>query len=338
MPTAAEADAAYAELKKLLDFASATPAQRKTRADLLMKAKRYTDAVDEYRDLASHATPETRPAAELALADALHRSGRNREAKAEVTDSARRNPGPECAASCTFSARLPGLPTRTKPSTAAVDELRQAAPTSPWLEQALLSVANLASWCITSTDQALDTFRELQQRFPTGSHASYAHWKAAWLTLRMGRNDDAKKQFEEQIALYPAGTKLRMPCTGARAWRRKRTSPAWPAPIIRNYPTAIKQLLLRGTGPRAPEEASCRLPFQPGKYPLLDRIPPLDHGGESHAGRSSGRRSPSAEGELLGNGGLVDFAVHELQAAATSRRGNWRSVRDRATLHRHRSL
>jgi len=76
MPASAEADAAYAELKKLPSLPPATPAQRKTRADLLMKAKRYNDATDEYRDLASHATAEGRPAAELALADALHRSGR----------------------------------------------------------------------------------------------------------------------------------------------------------------------------------------------------------------------------------------------------------------------
>ncbi len=85
MPTAAEADAAFAELKRLPSAPPATPAQRKTRADLLMKAKRYNDAVDEYRELALNASPEGRPAAELTLADALHRSGRNREAKSELS-------------------------------------------------------------------------------------------------------------------------------------------------------------------------------------------------------------------------------------------------------------
>src|SRR5580692_10636350 len=85
MPTSGEADAAYTELKKLSIATQPTPVQRKTRADLLMKARRYSDASDEYRELASHATPADRPAAELALADALHRSGRNREAKAELS-------------------------------------------------------------------------------------------------------------------------------------------------------------------------------------------------------------------------------------------------------------
>ena len=66
-------------------------------------------------------------------------------------------------------------------------------------------------------DQALDAFRELQQRFPTGSRASYAHWKAAWLTLRLGRNDEAKKQFDEQIALYPGGNET----SAALYWRAR---------------------------------------------------------------------------------------------------------------------
>ena len=85
-----------------------------------------------------------------------------------------------------------------------VDELRQADPTSPWLEQALLSAANL-HLVHHEYDQALDAFREAQVRFPNGPRASYVHWKAAWLTLRQGRNEDAKKAFEEQIALYPSG-------------------------------------------------------------------------------------------------------------------------------------
>ena len=83
-----------------------------------------------------------------------------------------------------------------------VDELRHAAPTSPWLDQALLSAANL-HLVHHEYDQALDAFRESQQRFPNGPRASYVHWKAAWLTLRQGRNEEAKKAFEEQIALYP---------------------------------------------------------------------------------------------------------------------------------------
>src|SRR5207244_11374250 len=66
-------------------------------------------------------------------------------------------------------------------------------------------------------DQALDAFRELQQRFPNGARASYAHWKVAWLTLRFGRNDEAKKAFDEQIAMYPGGNET----SAALYWRAR---------------------------------------------------------------------------------------------------------------------
>ena len=56
----------------------------------------------------------------------------------------------------------------------------------------------------TMSTRLIPTVNCVQQRFPAGSHASYAHWKASWLTLRMGRNAQAAKGFDEQIALYPA--------------------------------------------------------------------------------------------------------------------------------------
>ena len=44
-----------------------------------------------------------------------------------------------------------------------------------------------------------------------------AHWKVAWLSLRMGRNDEAKQGFEEQIALYPSSAEV----LGALYWRAR---------------------------------------------------------------------------------------------------------------------
>ena len=132
-----------------------------------MKAKRYNDAVDEYRDLAIHATAESRPAAELALADALHRSGRNREAKSELTTLVGCNSRAERATPVHPRRGRLGLGRERHLFYRTVDQLRQAAPTSPWLEAALLSVANL-HLVHHEYDQALDAFRELQQRFPNG--------------------------------------------------------------------------------------------------------------------------------------------------------------------------
>ena len=57
MPASAEADAAYAELKKLPSVPPPTAAQLKTRAEGLMSRRRYADAADEYRNLVNESQP-----------------------------------------------------------------------------------------------------------------------------------------------------------------------------------------------------------------------------------------------------------------------------------------
>ncbi len=243
MPTSFEADAALAELKKLPSVPPPTFAQRKTRADLLLKGHRYADAAEEYRTLASEAGPDDKPAMQLALADAYHRSGRNRDAKQVLTAL-----GP-----LTGEANAQRLYLLGQGAFAAndndefyrtVDELRQSAPTSPWLEQALLSAANL-HLVHHEYDQALDAYREAQKRFPDGPRASYVHWKAAWLTLRQGRNEEAKKEFEEQIALYPSGGET----PAALYWRARLAEednqPAMAHAFYQKLSDRLSQFLLR---------------------------------------------------------------------------------------------
>src|SRR5947209_3874023 len=84
MPLTGEADLAGAELKKL---GTATPAalgtleERKTRAELLLKGKRYASAAEEYSDLLDQVSPADRPNIQLALASGLQRSGRAKDAR-----------------------------------------------------------------------------------------------------------------------------------------------------------------------------------------------------------------------------------------------------------------
>ncbi len=320
MPTAAEADTAYAELKKLPVAPVVTAAQRKTRADLLLKARRYNDAADQYRDLLTHVGAEARPATELALADALHRAGRNREAKSELATL----PGATVDQNAQRLYILGEVAWSSDDNPAfyrTVDDLRTLAPTSQWLEAALLSVANL-HLVHHEYDQALDAFRELQQRFPTGSRASYAHWKAAWLTLRQGRNDDAKKQFEEQIALYATGNET----SAALYWRARFAEEdnqfgmarAYYQKLSDRYRNYYYAELGRERLKKLPESADA-----PEHYALLDHIPPLDHAEKVTLSEPPADDLHLQKAQLLGNGGLVDFAVRELQAAAAADGGNW---------------
>lgn len=320
MPTSAEADAAYAELSKLSIAKQATPAQRKTRGDLLMKAKRYNDAVEEFHELAIHATPDTRSSAELAYADALYRCGRSRDARAEVQNLSGLNPE-QSAQRLYLLAQAAWAANDNDAFFRYVDELRKSAPSSTWLDQALLSAANL-HLVHHEYDQALDAFRELQQRFPESSHASYAHWKAAWLTLRQGRNDDAKKAFEEQIALYPTGNET----SAALYWRARLAEEDNDAHMARAF---YQKLSDRYRNYYYAELGRQRLkklpdfPDVPGQYPLLDRVPALSHGDKIELEEPPADDLHLQKAELLGNGGLIDLAVRELQAAATTEGGNW---------------
>jgi soluble lytic murein transglycosylase len=321
MPASPDADAAYAELKKLPSAPPPSLVQLKTRADGLMNKKRYADAADEYRTLVNQIGPGDRALIQLALADALHRAGRNHDAKLVLALLGSEG-GEINARRLYLLGQVAWAANDNDTFYRTVNELRQAAPASPWLEQALLSAANL-HLVHHEYDQALDAFRESQQRFPNGPRASYVHWKAAWLILRQGRNDEAEKAFEEQIALYPSGSE-----TPAALYWRARLAEEDNQPLMarafyqklsdryRNfYYAELARDRMKHLAPAAADATT--------QFALLDRVPPLDS-----AGKVADSEPPSDElhvqkAELLANGGLVDFAVRELQAASAADGGSW---------------
>jgi soluble lytic murein transglycosylase len=323
MPTSADADTAYAELKKLPAAPPPTFTQVKTRAEGLMNRHRYADAADEYRALVSQASPDIRPSIQLDLADALHRSAKNRDAKLVLAALGIAGVSGEINARRLYLLGQVDFATNDNDAFyRSVDELRQAAPTSPWLEQALLSVANL-HLVHHEYDQALDAFREAQQRFPNGPRASYMHWKAAWLTLRQGRNEEAKKAFEEQIALYATGAE-----TPAALYWRGRLAEEDNQPLMAR--AFYQRLSDRYRNFYYAELARQRMQHLPAattgatsQYPLLDHVPPLDNTGKVKDSEPPSDELHVQKAELLGNGGLVDFAVRELQAAAAADGGSW---------------
>ena len=183
MPNSSEADAAGVELHKF--GISGSQAERRTRADLLFKAKHYSDAAHDYRELVDDVAPANRVEVQLALAMSLEKGGSSHDARKLVQSMGTQTGDAEAE-------RL-YLLSETARSTSDEDamqhtlnDLRQFGPTSPWLEQSLLSAGNMYL-LKRDYDHAIDYFRELQQRFPKGTHASYAHWKASWLAFRQGR-------------------------------------------------------------------------------------------------------------------------------------------------------
>ena len=322
MPLSAEASQADAELKKV---ASATPLPSlgpnglRTRADLLAKGKRFAEAADEYRDLLNVVSPDERPEVQLAMAVALRRSGKNKEAKQalEMLNS----PTTEINATRLFNlAEVARATDDDAGFLRNLAELRQVAPTSPWLEQALLFAGNFYL-LKPDYDKAIDAYREMQQRFPNAGHAAYAHWKVAWLTLRQGRNSDAKTGFEQQIALYPNSAEI----PAALYWRGRLAEEDNDAALARAYYQKLSERFRNFYyGELARRRLrEIKLDGDPPRYALLDRVPPINTGTNITASEPPTDNLRYQKARLLENGALVDFAVRELQAAGNEDKGNW---------------
>jgi soluble lytic murein transglycosylase len=199
-------------------------------------------------------------------------------------------------------------------------ELRQSAATSVWLQQALLSAGNYYL-LKPDYDKAIDAYRELQQRFPGAGRASYAHWKVAWLSLRQGRTGEAKTGFEQQIGLYPASAEV----PAALYWRGRLAEEDKDTGTARAY---YQKLSERFRNFYYGELARRRLKDIKGEgalphIALLDRVPGISAGTSITAGDPPTDNLRYQKAQVLQNGGLLDFAVRELQAAGSEDTGNW---------------
>jgi soluble lytic murein transglycosylase len=322
MPLSWEASQVQGDLDKLAAAAQAKPVSidaRRTRADLLAKGKQFSEAANEYRGLLNEVAPSERVTVQIELAEALRHAGQNKDAK-KILDSMPA-PTPELNSERLFNlGEIARNANDDDTFLRIVDQLRQEYPTSPWLEQALLSAGNIYL-LRRDYDKAIDSYRELQQRFPNGGRASYAHWKAAWLSLRQGRNAEAKKDFEDQIAWYPTSSEV----PAALYWRARLAEEDQDEVMARAY---YQKLSLRYRNYYYGELARQRLAKikddgDPVGYAVLDRVPPLSSSDKITADEVPTDNLRVQKAELLANGSLIDFAVRELRAAAEDEKGNW---------------
>ena len=218
LPLSFEAGAAEGELQKLGATPGISPptfGERRNRADMLARAKRYPEAVDAFRGLVDEANATDKPSIQLSLADAMRHAGQDKDAR-RILDSLPATT-PEVAAQRLFYiGEMQRAADHDDDYLKTVGDIRAAAPTSPWLEQALLNAANIYL-LRKDYDKTIDSFRELESRFPGGPRAPYAHWKVAWLSLRQGRTSEAKQGFEQQVALYPESSEV----PAALYWRAR---------------------------------------------------------------------------------------------------------------------
>src|SRR5581483_1965084 len=322
MPLSWEASQVQGDLSKLSSLAQEKPVSveaRRTRADLLAKGRQFNEAANEYRDLLNEVPSADHPTLQVELAEALRHAGQNKDAKKileSMPDST-----PEINAERLFNlGELARGANDDDTFLSIVGQLRQQYPTSPWLEQALLSAGNIYL-LRRDFDKAIDSYRELQQRFPNGGRASYAHWKASWLTLRQGRNAQAAKDFEEQIAWYPTSSEV----PAALYWRGRLAEEENDTVMARAY---YQKLSLRYRNYYYGELARQRLTKvkdngDPQHYAVLDHVPPLSSSDVIADDDPPTDNLRYQKAQLLANGALIDFAVRELHAAADEEKGTW---------------
>ena len=325
MPMSDEADAAGEELGRLqkqLKLPPATLSERKQRADLLLQGKRYGDAANEYKALLSDASKAEAPALRLALAGALWRDHINKDAR----DLLERLPltGDNALTDAQKAERLYylGEITRGNDDKAFVTYLtmlRSIEPAGKWLEESLLSTGN--SYLLKKDiATAAKFYAALASRVPDGKYGSYAHWKAAWITYRLGDKAEAKRLFEEQVDLYPGSAEV----SNALYWRARIAEDEHDPAKARAYYQKLSSRFRYYYYGELARDRIAQIEFEgPGDPdPLLKKIPaakpPSDPKELMPADSLRAQRS-----RLLQNGGLTDLAVKELQTAAYNDSLGW---------------
>lgn len=311
------ADQAEADVRKLPELNALPPvtyAQHLKRADALYKARRYGSAANEYQYVADFAPPGQQSAGLIQLANSYLKDGNTRlakEALARIPDD-----GSEASAEKWYQqAEIAREAGDDGSLTNILQHMRASTPKSPWLESALLSAGNMYL-LRKDYDHAIDYYREIHERFPTGTKAAYAHWKCAWLTYMQRRNDQAKKYFEEQVEFYPGTNEV----PNAMYWRGRMAEDDREYGVARAYYQKLSEryrnyyygVLARRrltTMPAAPAVTVASLQHV-ASLAALDPVsqttePPED---DLHYARA----------KLLENAGMTDLAVRELQAGSSS--------------------
>ncbi len=323
MPAAVEADAAEAELHKLPTPPVASLDDRLTRADLLLKAKKYPDAVRDYRALVDAVPPEQKSQMLADLAVSLMKSGNSKEAQTWLDQIPASAAGEIAGQKLYNDLEIARNANDTARVESYLAQLRERAPNSSWLQEGLFIAGNMYMLA-HDYDHAIDSYREIHTRFPQGPRAPYSHWRAAWFELRQGRNDAALKQFREQVELYPSS----MEVTAAMYWEGRLleekgdlpAARAWYAKLSERYRNYYYALMARERLKTIGVQTTT-------DDPLLARIhalPPLDDSVTDIAPPTDDLRMEKAK--LLENAGLIDFAVKELQAVPGAGSGNWASL------------
>jgi soluble lytic murein transglycosylase len=312
MPTSAEAEAAAIELRNLGEMQPVGSFdQRHNRVGLLTKGRRFQEALNELSPLVEQAPPDKMAGVQAEFAAALYRN-RKRDDAEHLFEAVLQNqtaPVDAKAQALYYLAEIARDKDDGQKNRDFVAQLRTLAPDSSWMTEALMSAGNMYM-LRRDYETAIPFYAEIYQRQKNSKQGPFTHWKTAWLTYRMGKKDDAKRLFEEQLSMYPNSAEVpnaiywlgRM----AESEGDKKLARAYYQKLADNYRYFYYANLARGRMAGVGDEAVDpplleSLPHQPA--PPHDWEPPADN-------------VRAQKAQLLANAALYDFAVAEMQAAS----------------------
>ncbi|HET8887747.1 MAG TPA: transglycosylase SLT domain-containing protein [Candidatus Angelobacter sp.] len=312
MPTSAEAEAAAIELRTL---GEAQPVgsfdQRHNRVGLLTKGRRHRDVLNELSPLVEQAPPDKLVELQVEFATALYRN-RKRDDAQHLFESILQTQSASVdakAQSLYFLAEIARDKDDGQKNRDYLAQLRTLSPESSWMTDALLSAGNMYM-LRRDYELAVPFYAEVYQRQKNGRLSAYTHWKTAWLTYRMGKKDDAKRLFEEQLSMYPNSAEV----PNAIYWRGrmaeedgdKKLARACYQKLADNYRYFYYANLARDRMAGVGDET-----VDP---PLLESLPHPTAPPRDWEAPADNVRAQKAQ--LLANAALYDFAVAEMQAAS----------------------
>ncbi|HVH86026.1 MAG TPA: transglycosylase SLT domain-containing protein [Terriglobales bacterium] len=315
IPLSQEASAAQIELLKVASeglVSIPTLAQRQTRAELLMKGRRYDQAVEEYRAILDSVRSDMsqeplQRELNINLGGALYHTHKVDEAKS-LLESVPATTDESEAQRLYYLHEIARSQDDGDKERQLVAEMMQKFPASPWLQEALLSASNMY---LLRPDYktAVEFYGAQFKLFPKGKYSPYSHWKAAWLNLRMGNKDEAKRLMDEQIATYPAGQEI--PAT--LYWRARLAEEDGDYDRAGEYYTFIQQHFAHYYYADLASER-LRFRFDQSKHDAqLDQIPQQPDVVKADFDPPTDDLRV-ARAQLLTNAALFDFAVRELQS------------------------
>lgn len=317
-PLTTEAAIARAKLTSLGAEESLTSDELRTLGDAYYKGGHFEEAAEQYRALAQKFTLDTQTRNTFAVAAAACdlKLKRLTESQAEALAD---TPDENGARRLYLLMELARNRNDLDEQTSILARMEKDYPQSQWLAEALFSSGNM--YLLRKEYQrAADYYSYLAEHFNSNKNASAAHWRAGWLSYRLGLYKDAERMFEEQIHSFPGTPET----ASALYWRGRlyETQDHSPAQAAANYRTIVRVYQHFFYAQMARQRLSALGETVAAADPELDQIKAAD---VPTLADSFPEDSPHlAKAKLLANAGLNDYIPREIAADPDS--GSWSAL------------